>query len=93
MNFPKIFNIKDTYLRREKVERRSYWWEKLPIIKHLATKRAMGKMHDPRITLLMDYLGLEVRVNKDGWMYIAHFQKTKKRKSINIQVRTEKKKK
>lgn len=67
------------YRFKEKIDiNKKFWWEKLPIFKHLLTKRAFAKASDVRMDLLMDKLGYILEINKKGLFYLKKIKKGKK---------------
>lgn len=57
----------DAYAVKEKVDfGKRFWWERLPILRNLATKRAVSKMHsymvEALLQSLLDHLGLEAQM-------------------------------
>ena len=69
------FKKKDLYANAEDVNlEKRFWWEKLPILKHLGTKRAISKLYDPAVPLILNHLGLVV---EDDGEYIKLTKKKK----------------
>ena len=60
---------KPTYGIKEKIDiRKRFWWEKLPILKNLTTKRAFAKGHNTTEVImleLLDYLKLDIKDDPD----------------------------
>lgn len=71
-------NVRDIYAIKHGIEDKRFWWEGLPIIRHLATKRLASKMKDVRLDLLLEALGYETAhsVDKKGDIHLVRAKKS-----------------
>lgn len=71
-----------SYLEKEGIKPQTYfWWEKLPILKHLATKRLAAKMSDGRLEWILVRLGYNPTpmFDENGQLYLEQLDKPKNR--------------
>lgn len=60
------FRVEHSYAAKHEIDlEKAFWWEDLPILRHLATKRLTAKMQDARLNMLLDLLGIEFDVAND----------------------------